>query len=318
MGLGTTVFRNYREGDEAEILRTLNEKSDVACTMDEWAWLFPPEEDGRVIVVGERNGGVAAVCAGAPVRVSVDGREWAAVELRKLASSDHDDAGGVVDHFVETFGSDGRFALATAAFRSAATIRSGFVSAAKPRFSVLVREQAAAAPLGRLLYRAEPARDWEPRLDGLWRRARRSYPVAVVRDADRALRRFAAHPKIRHHRFIVCPRFSSRAVAFAVFAIVGVRCRWLDLLWDHDHPGALDLLALISGRLVRQFGGEGEELLLAGDDKARALLTKRGFGPDERTPPPIVAARSLIPELDATAFVERAYMTLADAEGLVS
>jgi hypothetical protein len=318
MGSGTIVFRTYREGDEAEILRTVNETSDVACTLDEWAWLFPPEEDGRVIVVGERNGGVAAVCAGAPVRVAVDGREWAAVEIGKLESSDREDADRAVDHFFETFGSDERFALATAAFRSDAKIRSSFVSAAKPRLSVLVREQSAAAPLGRLLYRAEPARDWEPRLDGLWRRARRSYPVAVVRDADHALRRFAAHPKIRHHRFIVCPRFSSRAVAFAVFAIDGVRCRWLDLLWDHDHPGALELLALISGRLVRQFGGVGEELSLAGDDEARALLTKRGFGPDERTPPPVVAARSMIPELDATAFVERAYMTLADAERLVS
>jgi len=318
MGSGTTVFRTYREGDEAEILRALNETSDVACTLDEWAWLFPPEEDGRVIVVGERDGGVTAVCAGAPVRVSVDGREWAAVEIRRLALSDRDDAGRVVDHFVETFGADGRYALVTAAFRSDAKIRSGFESAAKPRLSVLVREQAAAAPLGRLLYRAEPARDWEPRLDGLWRRARRSYPVAVVRDADRALRRFAAHPKIRHHRFIVCPRFSSRAVAFAVFAIDGVRCRWLDLLWDHDHPGALELLAHLSGRLVRQFEGEGEELWLAGDDEAGALLTKRGFGPDISLPPPVVAARSLVPALDATAFVERAYMTLADAEGLVS
>ena len=161
-------------------------------------------------------------------------------------------------------------------------------------------------------------RDWEPRLDGLWRRARRSYPVAVVRDADRALRRFAAHPKIHHHRFIVFPRLSSRAVAFAVFAIDGVRCRWLDLLWDHDHPGALELLAHISGRLVSQLGRAGEVLWLAGDDEALALLTKRGFGPDETSPPPVVAACSLTPEFDATTFVERAYITLADAEGFVS
>jgi len=316
MDSGTLNLRAYREGDEAAILRTLNQTSRAACSLDEWAWLFSPEEDGRVVVVGERKGEVAAVCGGTPARVVVDGREWTAVELRKLASTNRDDAGRVVDHFIETIGSDGRLALAIAAFDSEAKVHSGFDGAAHSRLSVLVRKQPTAAPLGRLLYRAEPARDWEPRLDKLWRRAHDSYPVAVVRDADRALRRFAAHPKIRHHRFIVCPRFSNRAVAFAVFTIDGVRCRWLDFLWDHDHPRALDLLVHISGRLIRQFGAASEELWLAGDDEARALLTKRGFGPDETSPPPVVAARSLTPELDARTFVERAYITMADATGL--
>lgn len=318
MGVGTIAFRPYLEGDEVGILQLLDKMSGVANTLDEWAWLFPPEKDGRVIVVGESNGEIKAVCAGTPVRVAVDGREWAAVELRRLASSDRDDAGRVVDHFVETFGSAGHFALATAAFHPNAKIHPGFKGAGHPRLSVLVRERAKRAPLGRLLYRAEQARDWEPRLDGLWRRARRSYPVAVVRDADRALRLFSGHPTVRHNRFIVFPRYSSRAVAFAVFAFEGARCRWLDLLWDHDHPGALDLLAHISARLFRQFGGEGEEIWLAGDDEARALLTKRGFGPDEMLPTPLVAARSLDPDLDATAFLERSYLTLADAGGLIS
>lgn len=317
MNTGGVVFRTFREGDEAAILRLLNETSGVACTLDEWAWLFPPEHEGRAIVIGERHGEVATVCAGAPATIAIDGREWTAVEIRRLASSDRGDIGRIVDHFIETFGSNGRLAMAMAAFHADAKVLSGFDVASQPRLSVLVREHAASTPLGRLLYRAEPARDWEPRLDSLWRRARRSYPVAVVRDSDRALRRFAAHPKIRHHRFIVCPRFSSRAVAFAVFTVDGDRCRWLDLLWDHDHPGALELLARISGRLVEQLGASGEELWLAGDSEAQTLLMKRGFGLDESSSPPAVAARSFTPQLDTAAYIERVYLTPADAEVLV-
>ena len=106
-----------------------------------------------------------------------------------------------------------------------------------------VRSKPVRGSLRRLLYRAEQARDWEPRLDHLWGRSRHSYQIAVVRDAEHALRKFAGHPTIRHHRFLILPRFSGRAVGFAVFADDGSDCCWLDLVWDHDHPGALELLA---------------------------------------------------------------------------
>ena len=318
MNSSTLVFRAFREGDDVPVLQFLNERAGAKCSVNEWAWLFPPERDGRAIVVGERNGEVAAVCAGTPLRVAMDGREWAAVKLQKIVSSGIDDAGRIFDHCIDAFRSNGRFALAIAILESGARISSGFDGAPRPRFSVLVREQPIAGHNRRLLYRAEPARDWEPRLDELWQRTRKSYPVAVVRDADYALRRFSAHPTIHHHRFIVFPRLSNRAVAFAAFSIDGDRYRWLDLVWDHDHPGGLELLAHISGRLVRQLGGVGEEMWLAGDDEAHSVLARRGFCPDETSPTPLVAARSLSPELDATVFVEDAYMTLADAEGIVS
>ncbi len=314
MGSDTMDFRVYREGDEAAILRTLSETPDVGCSLDEWAWLFPPEEGGRAIVVGERYGEVAAVCAGVPIRVVADGREWPAVDLRKLASRDRDDVDRVLDHFVETFGSSGRFALAIASLGRGEEASAGFNGAAKIELSELVRERPVSASLRRFLYRAEPARDWESRLDALWERARRSYPVAVVRNADYALRRFAGHPVIRHHRFLVFPRYSRKAVAFAVYGDDGSSCCWLDLLWDHAHPGALDLLAHISGRLVAQWGSSGERLWLAGDDATRSLLMGRGFRAGSSSSS-LVGARSFTPELDARDFVSRAFLTAADAGG---
>jgi len=315
MGSGSLKFRNYREGDDAAILRALNEESDLGCSLDEWAWLFPPEEGGRAIVVGERDGEVAAVCAGAPVRVVVDGREWPAVELRKLASRDRDGAGRALDHFVKTFGSSGRFAMSIASLGREGEASSGLDQAEKVGLAGLVRHNPVSGALRRFLYRAEPARDWEPRLDALWGRVQSSYPVAVVRDANRALRRFAGHPSVRHHRFLVFPRYSGSAVASAVFTDDGSTCCWLDLLWDHAHPGALELLAHISGRLVAQWGSSGEQIWLAGDDAAKTLLMDRGFRP-QTSSPRVVAIRSFTSDLDTRDFVDRAYLTAADVGGL--
>ena len=317
MSPGELFFRRYRLGDEEAILRLLESTPGLGISLEQWAWLFPPEKGGRLIMVGEIDGNLVAACSGTPARVTVDGREWEAVELYHIATSGSADPGVMVDKFVETFGSTGRFSAVTAVSVPGGDGPPGFTAADAGRISVFVRRQPAAASFSRLLYRAERSRDWEPRLDDLWRRARSFYPVAFVRDAERALRRFAAKPVAPIHRFLICPRFSSRAVAFAAFAVDGGRCRWLDLIWDHRHPGALELLARISGRLVAQLGADGEELWIAGDDGARALLMHRGFVVDE-SPTPRISARSLVPELDVASFVDRCYLTLSDCERIWS
>jgi hypothetical protein len=174
-----------------------------------------------------------------------------------------------------------------------------------------VRKGPVRGSVRRLLYRAEPARDWEPRLDRLWERARHSYPIAVARDADRALRRFAGHPTVRHHRFLALPRFSDEAVAFAVFVDDGSDCRWMDLVWDHDHPGALELLAHISGRLAARWGSNGEHLSLIGDEAACAVLKRLGFRIQDESVD-VVDMSVLEGLLDGHNGVDRAYLTAAD------
>jgi hypothetical protein len=197
----------------------------------------------------------------------------------------------------------------------APTGTSGFAEREGDWLQVLIRAQPEPGALRRFVYRAEPARDWEPRLDGLWERVRASYPTAAVRDADHALRHFAGHQTVRYHRFLVLPRFSSLAVAWAVFADHGGDCCWIDLLWDRDRPGALELLAHISGRLAAQWGSGNECLVLAGDDAATALLADRGFR-QQAGPPPTVGLRSLVNELDAAELAGRGYLTAADVGGL--
>jgi hypothetical protein len=308
----TLEFRTFRGGDEDAVLRLINQETQAQCSLDEWAWAFPHEADGRPIIVGESNGEVVAVCAGAPMDIFFGGRRHPAVEIRRLASRDGDGAKRTVEEYVDAYSTTDRFTLAMVSSFSDRGEYAGFERMTEKRLALLVRENPSPGGPRRLRYRAEPARDWEPRLDRLWERARGFYPAAVVRDAERALRRFAGHPRIRHHRFLVFPRFSRHAVAAAVFSVEGSRCRWLDLIWDHDHPGALELLARISGRLVEQFSANIEELWLAGDEAACDMLSKLGFR--NKAVSSFVAARSFDPQLEARGFVDHLYLTAADFE----
>ncbi len=319
---GPPVVRAYREGDEIALNGLWERARGSPRSLDEWSWLYPPEEEGRTIIVAEDNGGIAAVCAGRPVSVATNGRQWNAVQFHEiLAASGGDGAptddlkNQVVGGFFEAFGSTKRFHLALAAVDADDGLPSHFEDAPVRRIPVFVREQSVVPRPTRFMYRAELARDWEPRLDDLWSRVVATYKAAVVRDAEYALRRFAGHPTVQYHRFLILPRFGNRAVAFAVFSDGGGRWLWQDLVWDNAHPGALELLAHISGRLAARSGVNVEELWLAGDGDARELLEKRGFQAVKSAVTPIVTARSLDPELDGRAFLRRAYLTMADAGG---
>jgi len=327
MASSEVVWRNFREGDEGPINRAFEEALGVRRSLDEWAWKFPSEADGRAIVLAESDGKVVSHCAGIPLKITLDGRELSAARIVDVFSNtlrtsdsagDHPSALGV-RAFFDAFGASGRFALAfglSGPLDSEVSIsRMGFDVATKSRVRSLIRDVPAPSPVRRLLYRAEAARDWEPRLDDLWSRVRDCYPVAVVRDADYALRRFAGRCSVRYHRFLVFPRFSSRAVAFAVFRTDGKRCRWVDLLWDHGHPGALELLARVSAQLPRQSSAAKEEIWLAGDNQGRTLLEGLGFAEDIAPPVPEMAAHSFAPEVDPAGFGERLYLTMADTDG---
>jgi hypothetical protein len=309
MAAGSVVFRHFRPGDERAVVPLLDEQRRGGYSLARWAWSFPPESEGRVIVVGEKDGEVASVCAGVPMRVVVDGRPCQAAAIRELVARDHNDKKRTVEHFIEICRSK-EIALIMTSLDADPEALNGFSVLREDRPVVLERTGRSRKDLRRLSYRAEPFRDWEPRLDRLWDRVCNIYPVAVVRDAERALRRFAGHPGIRHHRFLVVPRFSREAVAAVVFVVDQGRCRWLDLVWHHDHPGALVLLSHISGRLVRQFESDVEELWLTGDMATAELLARRKFQPSSR--PTFFAARSLDPQIDARDFVERVYLTSAD------
>ncbi len=320
-------MRPFCPGDEGAVNDGFNQAFSLERSMDEWAWKFPPQQEGRLIMLAEIESDLLAHYAGVPVRFSIDEREWTAAQIVDVFSTRAARRGftrkGVwvrtVEAFFETFGRSGRASLLYG-FPSPRPLRLGVLQlgydAVEPQPIVYLSRLPGEASSSRWrhLFRAELAADWEPRLDDLWRRVRRSYPVAAVRDADRALHRFAGHPTVHYHRFLIFPRFGRAPVAFVVFRTDEGRCRWVDLLWDHRHPGALELINHLSINLAAQTGAEIEELWLNGDSVGQKLIEGRGFARSEVPGQLVMVARAFDPDLDVTALDGRVYLTMADAD----
>jgi len=321
------VIRPFETGDEVAINNGFNQAFGLQRPLAEWAWKFPPDPDGRLIMVAEVDGDIIAHYAAVAVRFAVDGAIWRAgqiVDVFSTRAARHLFARRglwvhTVEAFFDHFGRSGRCPLMFG-FPSQRALRLGVLQLGYDEMPLQEIDYLSRPSSGstagprRLLYRAELARDWEPRLDALWRRAGPSYPVAAVRDAEWALRRFAGHPGVRYHRFLITPRLTRDPVAFVVFRSDGGRCRWVDLVWDHSHPGALDLVLHLSNRLAVQTGCEFEELWLNGDPEGRARLETAGFS---RGPEPgklVFGGRAFDPGLDLGSFDGRVYLTMADAD----
>lgn len=320
-------IRVFSPGDEEAVNRGFNEAFHLDRPLDEWAWKFPADPDGRLIMIAEHGGEVLAHYAGVPVRIQIEGRVWNAAQIVDVYSARTARASftrrGVwvqtVDAFFDAFGRSGRSPLLFG-FPSPRPLRLGVLQLGydamepQPIRYLVRRPPAPSAGLHRRLYRAELARDWEPRLDELWQGVSGQYPVAVVRDASHALRRLAGRPGVRYHRFLLFPRFSFHPVGFVAFRTDGGRVRWVDVVWDHRHPGALDLASHLSAGLAAQTDAELEELWLNGDAEGRALLARRGFA---ETPEPgklVMVARAFDAEVDLKAMAAKIYVTMGDAD----
>lgn len=329
------TIRLYVPGDELAINDGFNRVFKLQRTLAEWAWKFPPEPAGRMIMVAEGSGGLLAHYAALPLRFQVDGRVWSAAQIvdvfadhsrRSLPKPSARAGGGrprsifltAAETFLDHFGARGPvdffYGFPGQPHRDQGLSLLGYDDLPTLPLRYLARRAAdRRRHPRRLLYRAERARDWEPRLDELWERVKTHYPVAVVRDAEWALRRLAGHPDVHYHRFLALPRLGRRPVAFVAFRSDGGRCRWVDLVWDHDHPGALDLVDHLSARLAAQTGAEVEELWLNGDQEGTARLAARGFVAADDPDDLAMVGRRFEREVDASSF-HRVYLTMADCD----
>lgn len=321
-------IRVFRAGDERAIIDGLNRSRRQPLSLDNWSWSYPPSGNGRPIVVAVKDGRVVAHIGGVASVLRIDDREVPALAVAdEFALSAVGNAAAqqrlldeVLRFWVDEFGGAGRgcltYRLVGEDDRTASLALAGGRSLALPKVDILARRTPVRSPMRRLAFRAEPARDWEPRLDALWRRVARFYPFAAVRDAETALVRHAGHPRVRRHRFLVFPRFSSRAVAFAVFETDPSRCRWVDLVWDHDEPGALDLLSHVSRRLASQVGAMDERIVLGGDAAARVRLEALGFMPEGALEDISVKVYSFPDGVEPATLDSRSYVTQTDLDPL--
>jgi hypothetical protein len=321
------TVRPYRPGDEEAINQGFNRAFRRDRSLDEWAWKFPIEPEGRLIMVAESNGELLAHYSALRLRFQVEDEVWPTghvvdVFATRPVRSGISLRGAFVatgEEFYRHFGADGDTPLFYG-FPGPRHRRQGELQLSydempfQPATYLTRRPPEPSSRIRRLRYRAEPARDWEPRLDDLWQRVRRSYPVATVRDAEWALRRLAGHPTVRYHRFLVMPRFGRRPLGWVAFRTDQSRCRWVDLLWDHRHPGVLELIHHLSARLAVQTGAESEELWLTGDREGVARLEARGFVAMPEPNDLMMTSRKFTSEIDYSRFDGRVYLTMADCD----
>ena len=321
------TFRPYRPGDERQINEAFNAVFGVHRSLDEWAWKFPEVPGGRPIMLAYAGAKLLAQYAGLPTRFWVDGREHPAVQIVDLFSTREARRRflrrGIFvktgEQFFEVYARSGRYPLLFG-FPGRRSLRIGVLQLgydAMPAQEIfyLRRERGAGKPgVHRLGYRAELITAGDARLDALWERVRGDYPIAVVRDAQRAAHRLGGHPRVEYACFLILRRWGREGLGFVAFRTDGGSCRWVDLLWDHAHPGALELAAHLGLELAVQTGAAAEELWLNGDEAGAVRLQALGFQHQREPSLPVMVARSFDPALDINALHGRVYITMADAD----
>ncbi len=326
--MAAPIVRLYEPGDEVAINEAFNRVFSRSRSLAEWTWKYATDVRPVPIVSAWDGAALAAHNGGIPADFEVDGVRVKALQgadTLALAAAERraewrDAWRQVMDLFAEVardrLGVSVLYGFTGGRAISHMVHRARWNSAPPRRIPLLVREE---RPVGRSLasrfFTAHLVGDHEPALDLLWERARHRFTAAVVRDAKHALRRLAGHPSVQYHRFLVTPRLSSGPAAFAAFRTDGGVCRWVDLVWDGRHPGALELVDHLSRRLADQHGCGREELWLDGDPEAEKWLSAFGFSGDPDPSGVVRVVRFLDDGIDAEAFAPgRVYTTMADAD----
>ena len=328
MIVGTTEIRVFQTGDEVAINDGFNLVFGKDRTLEEWSWKYAADGPPLPIVAAWDGAELAAHNGGIAAAFQVDGRRIQAVQgadtfslavaLRRPQWREAWQK--VMDRFSEIaeadFGASLLYGFTGGRAISHMYSRACWNSVEPRQIPLFVRRhRPTSRSLVSRLFTARPVGDREPALDLLWQRVSDRYPVAVVRNAEQIRRRLSSHPSVCYHRWLISPRFSSSPVAFVAFRTDGGVCRWVELVWDARHPGALELIDHLSRQLVDQTGADREELWLDGDPEAAEWLDAFGF---EGQPDPSGVARViriLDPALSPSSFVPgRIYTTMADAD----
>jgi len=321
--LGGTEIRPYREGDGAAINDGFNAVFGLERSTEEWAWKFAAADLGIFIVVAAEAGGQIDAHYGAlPVRFQIDGRETLAgvpvdVYSRPVVRQGLGAARTylqVVTRFFAEYGRPDALALmfgfpGERAFRLGVA-RLGYDE--MPPQEVLawtrpVRRRGWSWPRYRLIHGFDAEA-----IDVLWRRAAHRYPVAVVRDGRRWVRRYCNHPRVRYRH--LAARRRGRTEAACVVAVESGVARVVDLLWDGAAAAALAALDRGVDAVALEDGAERAEMWLMGDEDAVAAMTDGGWVVGAAPQGLRLVARSFDPSIDPSSFPGRFYVTLGDSD----
>ncbi len=321
-GPAAVTFRPYRPGDETAINDGFNRAFGASRSLDEWRWKYGDAPEGRWIMLAFEAGGRLVAHYGAvPVRLRVGEltvRAAQPTDSFSLPAGRHGLGAAntfqrTVAEFFSAFGGPERLAVLFGfpgeRHRRLGVARLGYEQL--PPQPVVVWRRPAAR---RRRFSAHTVRSGADarRADALWARARRRYPIAVVRDAAWLERRYAGRPGVEYVHLVAS--LWGRPAALAVVRTGAPTLQWAELVWDGRSARALAALDGAVDEIARSSGATSVEMWLSGDPDAEAWLTANGW---ERASHPAglaLVARSFHPAIDVASFAGVVYLTMGDSD----
>jgi hypothetical protein len=263
------LVREYRPGDEEQILPMFQRSFYVERSLARWRWEYRENPYGelRISEAFTEDGRLVAHYAGYPVRFhrEIDGerRTLAALQIgdtmtepafRHVGRGPTSLLGRTVRHYYARF-CDGQVAF-NYGFNTGTIQRFSlsFVGARRLEslpFHVLDLARTPLAPPGRLRsrlagYKVERITRFDERWDRFFRRVSGAYRLLVERDVRYLEWRYARCPDVEYFLYAVFRR--GRLAGWSVFRRKGERLLWGDALFDPGVPGAVR--QLLAGTLA--------------------------------------------------------------------
>ena len=316
--MGDVTIRQYRPGDEVAINDGFNAVFGLSRSLDEWAWKFPAEPDGRWIMLAvDQQGSVIAQYGAVPSRLRIDDT---------VAR-----AGQIVDAYsrIEVRGQrvfTDTYLRFVAELCHPEGIAFGFGFPGRRHYEMGLRalgyELVGPAPYWRRSTGRRAGWPWRRRrlrtgwdqdtYSRLWAEAAGRYTCGALRDASWMARRFTGRPEFSYLHVAVWR--GNRPAAWVVARPERGVLRCGDLVWDGVDPAALEEASQALVRAARRLGCADLDMWLGGDPVAEGCLAGLGW---RREPSPddlLFVARSFHPAVDLERIRQSMYLTFADSD----
>jgi hypothetical protein len=315
---GTVVVRPYRPGDEKAINAAFNTVFGVQRPVEEWAWKFQAEPEGRWIYLAEDGAGRLLACYGAlPVRFRLGGITIRAGQPVDVFSVPEARRSGVYtrcyEEFIRAFGNPDDLPLMF-----------GFPGGVHYGMGLKLLRYVALRPV--TLWRRGVRAGWPSLLDrpsvtcgfdteasdALWSASAGRYPFAAVRDAGWLQRRYNARPGVEYRHVYVRRRGLPRA--WGVARLQGDGLHLADLVWDGSDPRDLQAVDRAFVAHARRCGVTRLEMWLGGDPAAAEVLASRGWVRQPDPPDFGMVGRAFHPAIDLAEVGRHIYLTMGDSD----
>lgn len=314
--------RAYSEGDEEAINNSFNDVFGLKRTVDQWKIKFGVDgQNADIIIAIDHERRVLAHCAGLRTRVWMQEREiicGQSVDVFCLRQARIVEP-AIFERCMKTY-------YTQFCGKNGTSLLFGFPGERHLRLGNLRLGYKPGLPVDYYSRIATVKKIWMPRyslseefedhtVDYLWRRSRKRFQSAVVRDGKRLMERYGfVQGKKQGHYSYIAARKNGLVCAWAVFCTDAEKFRVVDMLWDGVEPRAVAELFNGLCRLAVEANCPLMEMWLNQDRLLASVLEKLGW--EKKQNPENLMASSVSPSdvVDAASFLGGFYFTWGDSD----